>query len=173
MSNEKAFLVVSGAMVGKGKNVSVDASPDVHGRRFAHAAFDVEVQATFVIDEDALQAVHSPADFGFEHLRAMLDALPRCGAWVLPEGVELGMACGSCATRARTFEPPSGEMRLEYFCDEHAMTADPATGWSEIEPLPSAPAVRHIERWVVGWEKGKACLESKTEEAVATAAKVA
>ncbi len=130
--NERRMLLVANGHV-LASTSETHAHELVEGRALVRATLTADVVVQ--IDTGAVAAIHARSSFGFKHLRALIDALPRCkrclrvATWVAIE---------------ETDAAPCGQVVL--FCDDH----EPAGTRNE---APFAPAVRHIEKYVTRWEQ--------------------
>jgi hypothetical protein len=138
--NPRMVFVINGHLVSMTDRTMV-GSTGVDGRVEVRGSLPLNVDFRLLVDEGPLAAVHGRTTYGFKHLRALLDTLPRCTVGVSP-----GEKCGRCATFSLTGVPPDfGDYRA---CDVHR--DDSTSRWAEYD---YAPAVRHIEMYVRDFER--------------------
>jgi hypothetical protein len=153
----RAHLAVNGLIFATGEHVSVDDAVGAPARKLVTFDLsDLKLTAMLVMDPPEIEAVHGGQNvsYGFAHLRALLDALPRCQAWDFADIDELrGGHARHCRAATRFYQSIYADLPKQYLCDQHHDARFP--GPTKFAELPNAAVVRHIEKHVLAWERDK------------------
>jgi hypothetical protein len=147
-------LYANGALVSRAEpeRITLDGPGEPGGRAHARAQLPpIELRASIIFDPAELAAIHARTTYGFRALRAMLDALPQCetrGCRVPPRPGH--PATHACIALSLSITPAPALARVK-ICDACAEGARRAG--CGVTEFPSAPAVRHLEAYVLQYER--------------------
>jgi hypothetical protein len=132
-----------------------DAPPGGRAMALANLKVPLDMQVVVTFDPAQIAAIHARTTYGFKTLRAMIDDLPQCQAKGCREQQQHPATHSASAilitpSASRTTPTPA-EMTHVRLCDSCAEASRRAG--NDVTELPSAPAVRHLEGYVLDYER--------------------